>query len=189
MALPYQLHQKVRQQQQNKNQNQNQSSQSSLDILKSKPFWVWDKAEHLRLAKETNQQCCFNHIVKPPINQKTGKENPLFDYQKLIFDTLMTQEGTFKDKHLYLLKAAGIGGSELFLRIMAWLCTRDNAYKNSQMVVVTGPNLDLSIKLMKRLKAIFEPKLGIYFQDKETVLNLKESTSYNDIFDAARLSL
>ena len=40
------------------------------------------------------------------------------------------------------------------------------------MVVVTGPNWDLSIKLMKRLKAIFEPKLNITFQDKETVLNL-----------------
>ena len=38
------------------------------------------------------------------------------------------------------------------------------------MVVVTGPNWDLSIKLMKRLKAIFEPKLNIIFQDKETVL-------------------
>ena len=40
------------------------------------------------------------------------------------------------------------------------------------MVVVTGPNWDLSIKLMKRLKAIFEPKLNITFNDKETVLEL-----------------
>ena len=55
---------------------------------------------------------------------------------------------------------------------MAWLCTKDNTYRNSQMVVVTGPNWDLSIKLMKRLKAIFEPKLNIIFDDKETVLNL-----------------
>ena len=84
----------------------------------------------------------------------------------------MTESGSFKDRHMYLLKATGIGASELFLRIMAWLCTRNDDYKNSQMVIVTGPNWDLSIKLMKRLKAIFEPKLGIYFQDKETVLNL-----------------
>ena len=40
------------------------------------------------------------------------------------------------------------------------------------MVIVTGPNLDLSMKLMKRLKAIFEPKLGIIFQDKETYIIL-----------------
>ena len=60
----------------------------------------------------------------------------------------------------------------MMLRLMAWLCVKDNTYHNSQMVIVTGPNWDLSIKLMKRLKAIFEPKLNITFQDKETVLNL-----------------
>ena len=30
-----------------------------LDILRDKPFWIWDKAEHLRLAKETNQTMLF----------------------------------------------------------------------------------------------------------------------------------
>ena len=43
-------------------------------------------------------------------------------------------------------------------------------YRNSQIVIVTGPNQDLAIKLIKRLKNIFEPKLGIVFQNKETVL-------------------
>ena len=84
----------------------------------------------------------------------------------------MSESGSFKDKHLYLLKSTGIGASEMFLRLMAWLCTKDDTYRNSQLVVVTGPNCDLSIKLMKRLKAIFEPRLGIVFQDKETVCNL-----------------
>ena len=167
--LPYQRYQKQR-----KKIEQNQSNNKSywFHILSNKPFWIWDKAEHLRLAKETNQQCCFQHIVKCPLRE--GERYPLFDYQKLLFDTLMVQDNTnsFKDKHLYLLKSTGLGASELFLRIMAWLCTKDNTYSNSQMVIVTGPNWDLSIKLMKRLKAIFEPKLGIIFQDKETVLNL-----------------
>ena len=40
------------------------------------------------------------------------------------------------------------------------------------MCIITGPNIDLATKLIKRLKAIFEPKLGLYFKDKETVLNL-----------------
>ena len=174
--LPFQQTHKIRQLAQNqKNQNLSQSNSSSLDILKDKPFWIWDKTEHLRLAKESNSNCCFQHIVKPPVD-KTGRERPLWDYQKQIIDTLMLEsldkKDSFKNKHLYLLKSAGLGGSELCLRIMAWLCTRNDDYKNSQMVIVTGPNWDLSIKLMKRLKAIFEPKLNIIFQDKETVLNL-----------------
>jgi hypothetical protein len=40
------------------------------------------------------------------------------------------------------------------------------------MCIVTGPNQDIAIKLIKRLKGIFEPKLGVYFQDKEVTLNL-----------------
>jgi hypothetical protein len=55
---------------------------------------------------------------------------------------------------------------------MAWLCTSTDDYKNTQMCIVTGPNIDLATKLIKRLKAIFEPKLGIYFTNKETVLEL-----------------
>jgi hypothetical protein len=81
----------------------------------------------------------------------------------------MTIEGTFKDKHLFCLKSTGLGVSEFFLRLMACLCVKDDSYCNSQMVIITGPNLSLAIKLISRLKAIFEPKLGIIFQNKETV--------------------
>ena len=55
---------------------------------------------------------------------------------------------------------------------MAWLALRNDDYRNSQMVIVTGPNLDLAMKLVRRMKAIFEPKLGITFDSKETVFNL-----------------
>jgi hypothetical protein len=40
------------------------------------------------------------------------------------------------------------------------------------MVIVTGPNQELAIKLIKRMKALFEPKLGITFDSKETILEL-----------------
>ena len=68
-------------------------------------------------------------------------------------------------------KVTGLGISEVMLRIMGWLCTSTEVYKNSitQMVIVTGPNQDLAIKLIKRLKAIFERKLGLTFNNKETV--------------------
>jgi hypothetical protein len=172
MVLPYQYHQKLREATQ-KQKNQSLQS-SSLDILRDKPFWIWDKEEHLKAAVETNQNCCFQHIVGLP--KKGEREYPLFDYQKTIYDSLMVPSANFsegfKDKHLYLLKSTGIGASELFLRLMAWLCVKDDTYRNSQMVIVTGPNLDLATKLVKRLKAIFYPKLGIIFDDKETVLNL-----------------
>jgi hypothetical protein len=58
------------------------------------------------------------------------------------------------------------------LRLMAWLCTKDAGYGNSQMCIVTGPNIDIATKLIKRMKNIFESRLRINFQNKETVLEL-----------------
>ena len=40
------------------------------------------------------------------------------------------------------------------------------------MCIVTGPNIDIATKLIRRLKNMFERKLGLIFQDKETVLQL-----------------
>ena len=44
------------------------------------------------------------------------------------------------------------------------------------MCIVTGPNIDIAIKLIRRLKNIFERKLGLYFENKETVLELNGCT-------------
>lgn len=54
---------------------------------------------------------------------------------------------------------------------MSLLYLRNNYYQNSQMVIVTGPNIDLSIKLIRR---IFFNKLDITFDSKETVLELNK---------------
>ena len=44
------------------------------------------------------------------------------------------------------------------------------------MCIVTGPNIDIAIKLIRRLKNIFELKLGLIFDNKETVLELNGCT-------------
>src|ERR1051326_5609854 len=44
------------------------------------------------------------------------------------------------------------------------------------MCIVTGPNIDIAIKLIKRMKGLFEPKLHITFDSKETVLELNGCT-------------
>jgi hypothetical protein len=40
------------------------------------------------------------------------------------------------------------------------------------MVIVTGPNIDLAIKLIRRMKKLFQDKLDVSFDSKETVLEL-----------------
>jgi hypothetical protein len=124
---------------------------------------------------------------RPPTSEEETK------YQRLLIDAelksqskegnikqthqgVLVQKGNelihpFKVKHVLIKKAIGLGITEFLIRIMCWLCLRDDDYKNSQMVVVTGPNQDLSTKIIKRMKSLFESH-GITFDSKETVLNL-----------------
>ena len=128
MAVPYQRHQKQKQRQ----QDQQQRSSFSLSVLRGLPFWVWNQQQHTEEHIRTNGKCCFNHVVGLPT--KDHKEFPLFDYEKLLYDTLMSSSRAdritnFKDKHLWCLKSTGLGVSEFFLRLMAWLCTSTNDTK------------------------------------------------------------
>lgn len=153
------------------------SEQTELtEVLRDKPFWLWDETAHRLEDSRTEGHCCFNHIIGTPLKNKM--EMPLFDYEKKLYDTLLVSDYenplklNFKHKHVWVKKATGLGVTEFMLRLMAWLCLKDNIFRYSQMCIVTGPNIEIAIKLIKRLKGIFEPKLGITFQSKETVIDL-----------------
>ena len=95
---------------------------------------------------------------------KDGIEKPLFDYEKIVLDSLKY------DKCLWILKSTGLGISELFLRYMCYLALRDDTYQHSQFVIVVGPNIDLAIKLVKRMKNMFMNSFNnTTFESKETV--------------------
>jgi hypothetical protein len=147
--------------------------------LRNKSFWIWDIQQHKQEDIRTKGECCFNHIIGLPTQEKIDK--PIFDYQKLLYDTLLISDNynslkyDFKHKHLWVKKATGLGVTEFFLRLMAWLCLRNDTYRNSQMCIVTGPNQDIAIKLIQRMKRLFEPH-NIIFANKETVLELNGCT-------------
>jgi hypothetical protein len=150
-----------------------QLQQSNLfERLEDKPFWIWDIAEHKQEDARTNGDCCFNHIIGLP--QKDGNDKPLYNYQQIIFDSLVTQNS---NKHLWITKATGLGISEFMLRFMAWLCIKDNTLSGSQMCIVTGPRIDLAIALIDRMKKLFASSKGIAanaFDTKETVIELNK---------------
>ena len=57
-----------------------------FERLENKPLWIWNIEEHKQEYIKTNGDCCFNHIIGLP--QKDGIDKPLYDYEKIIFDTL-----------------------------------------------------------------------------------------------------
>jgi hypothetical protein len=163
--------------------------------------WNGDRHKEQSNPRNSNTHgyCCFNHIIGLP--SKNGKEYPMFDYEHMMYKALMDNPflnsdikslprpesvmerekrkkemanatyADFKNKHVWVKKATGLGVTEFMLRFMAWLCLRNDDYRNSQMVIVTGPNIDIAIKLIKRMKALFE-RHGITFDSKETTLEL-----------------
>jgi hypothetical protein len=165
----------------NNSSSESQQQTRLFDLCKDKSFWIWDIEQHKEEDIRTKGQCCFNHLISLPT--KNGEEKPLFDYEKLLYYSLLDNdysnvlEHTFKHKHLWVKKSAGLGVTEFFLRLMAWLCLRNDDYRNSQMCIVTGPKIDIAIKLIKRMKALFEPKLHVTFDSKETVLELNGCTT------------
>jgi hypothetical protein len=152
-----------------------------LSKLKDKPFWIWIRNNHKRMSMIHKDNCCFNHTISLPT--KNGVQMPMWDYERMLYRALIEPNylnsnssgdvaHNFKVKHLWVKKSTGLGITEFMLRFMAWLCLRNDDYRNSQMVIVTGPNQELAIKLIKRMKGLFADKLGITFDSKETVLEL-----------------
>ena len=65
--------------------------------------------KHKRKILETKGKCCFNHVLGlPKNNNDTSKQNPLFDYQQTIYESLQNH------RHLWILKSTGLGISEFF---------------------------------------------------------------------------
>jgi hypothetical protein len=151
-----------------------QQQQSRLfERLQNKPFWIWDKQQHKQEDIRTKGLCCFNHIIGLP--RKDGVDKPLYEYQRMIFDSLVTQNDPSNNKHLWIKKATGLGISEFMLRFMGWICLKDDALSGSQMCIVTGPRIDLAIALIDRMKKLFASSKGIAataFDTKETVIEL-----------------
>jgi hypothetical protein len=57
-------------------------------------------------------------------------EKAIFDYKKILYESLLDNDYSnnldhaFKHKHLWVKKSTGLGVTEFFLRLMAWLCLR-----------------------------------------------------------------
>ena len=93
----------------------------TLEQLRDKPFWIWDKQQHKLEDIRTDGDCCFNHIIGLPT--KEGVEKAIFDYEKMLYYALLDNDDSnilyhaFKHKHLWVKKATGLGATEFFLRL------------------------------------------------------------------------
>ena len=124
-------------------------------------------------AQFENSWCCFNHAVGLP--RKHGMPNPMYEYDLILYYYMFMHKWTDVDpdngfetamtgyRRIAWLKSRGLGGSELHIRLMPWLCLRDDVLRNSSMAVITGPRIFLAVDILSRMKNLFYNKLGISF--------------------------
>ncbi len=135
------------------------SSIQQFALLRGLPFYDWSQK-----TLDSKFSSSFNHAIGLP--EKNGVAYPLFDYERLLFDTLQTH------KHIWIKKATGLGVTEFMLRYMAWLCFSNSKVRDSQMCIVTGPRIELAITLIDRMKGLFQNQIPKGFDSKETVIEL-----------------
>jgi hypothetical protein len=112
-------------------QSQSRTVLNQLQRLRNRAFWYWDQNRHEEKDRASKGDCCFNHIIGLP--RKDGIEKPLFDYEKLLYRALLVPgclnsdpslrqsdpnnvKHAFKEKHLWVKKATGLGVTEFMLK-------------------------------------------------------------------------
>jgi hypothetical protein len=101
-----------------------------LEVFQNKPFWIWDQQEHYKAFKETEGKCCHVDILGRP--QKDGKDYPIFDYQKLIYDAIEN------NSNVWILKSRGIGLTTFLIYYLTWKILRNHDLDHESIFIVSG---------------------------------------------------
>lgn len=139
---------------------------NELNIFLNKPFWNWDKEKHDLEFLIENGNCCFNHIIGLP--EKNDKSYPLFDYEKLIFDTIENNQNT------WILKSRGIGVTTFMIRFFAWKILSSSELDHKSIFIVSGTREEHANYIKEKLQQLFET-FPIRLESKYTELWLKKT--------------
>jgi hypothetical protein len=166
MALPYQLRNRIRQ----KETATRTTKISSFDfqLFQNRPFWIWHKETHRQEFIKTKGQCCFNHQIGLPV--KNGKEYPLFDYEKLIFDLI---EG---NPNAWIKKARGIGVTTFIIRYLVWKILYSDELDDKSIFLISGTREEFGNYIKKKMEELFSRRFpDLSFESIDTELWIKKT--------------
>ena len=126
-----------------------------LLLIISIVFWITDPEQHAQAFAESKGNCCFNHQIGLPVSKiPPYKELPIFGYEMDIIQNLETH------KYYALVKARGIGATELILR---WILFKaiHNQIPNRKFLIITGVGQELAKAHMKRLLELCKKIPGV----------------------------
>src|SRR6266487_516810 len=122
-----------------------------LARLRNKPFFCGQPVT-------CNGEFCFWHNF--PV-YRHGKQMPCLKYE---LDILSKFD---KSSYHIILKPVSAGITTMCLYWLVYKAVVNDDWKNRSVGIIVGPNISLAIKLMKRIRKMFEP-YNIFWETKET---------------------
>jgi hypothetical protein len=121
------------------------SSFSSVDST-NKEIFIGKQfvCEYDRL-KQLEDNCCFNHIIGLPVSSNNVSPSPIWQWQ---YDYII--KNLEERKYNWVLKATGIGLSEIVLRWILYKSLVNDEWSNGIVPIFTGVNYDLARRLIDR---------------------------------------
>ena len=111
-------------------------------------FWCYDP------LSET-ESCCFWHYIFYPNGgpERDGIYHPCYKYEQEILEHLDQGQYDSTKKMVAVYKATGLGLTELILMWILFKSATDPFFQqNEDVVIFTGPNIELAKKLIERIK-------------------------------------
>jgi hypothetical protein len=114
------------------------------------------------------EHCCFWHYIFHPNGgpERDGIYHPVYEYELKLLEALQDnpKKYAYKNKHIAVYKATGLGITEFMLLWIIWKCYTDEFFKDKEAIIITGPNVDLAQDLIRRGKRFLYDK-GIQYVD------------------------
>lgn len=106
----------------------------------------------------------FNNKIGMPLNVKTKLQTKIYKYEDELIEDYLNH------KMVWVKKATGLGITEITIRFIAWMCTKDDQFKDNQIdvsvVIFTGTRTRLAVQIIDRLKGLFKDRI---FEERETI--------------------
>lgn len=106
----------------------------------------------------------FNEKIGMPLNVKTKLHTKIYQYEDDLIEDIL------KHKMVWVKKATGLGITEIVNRFIAWMCTKDDSFRDNQIdvsvVIFTGTRTRLAVQIIDRIKGLFKDYI---FEERETI--------------------
>ena len=106
----------------------------------------------------------FNEKIGMPLNTKTKLHTKIYQYEDDLIEDIL------KHRMVWVKKATGLGITEIINRFIAWMCTKDDTFRDNQIdvsvVIFTGTRTRLAVQIIDRIKGLF---IGHVFEERETI--------------------